>query len=175
MDYITKPTSRKELRKFSKVFRFLFGVTDDNSPFPVLNALEILPDVFKGTTLSIVEDNDLLPNVPARCFPDEYGNFTIEIKETVYKGAFEKQIGAYLDFICHEICHIFLFKIGFTPVVERSFGNNEIPPCKSVEWQAKALCGEVMMPYDATAKMSSRDIVTVYHVSKASAKKKKKY
>ena len=102
MDYITKPTSRKELRKFSKVFRFLFGVTDDNSPFPVLNALEILPDVFKGTTLSIVEDNDLLPNVPARCFPDEYGNFTIEIKETVYKGAFEKQIGAYLDFICHE-------------------------------------------------------------------------
>ena len=78
MDYITKPTSRKELRKFSKVFRFLFGVTDDNSPFPVLNALEILPDVFKGTTLSIVEDNDLLPNVPARCFPDEYGNFTIE-------------------------------------------------------------------------------------------------
>ena len=125
MDYITKPTSRKELRKFSKVFRFLFRVTDDNSPFPVLNALEILPDVFKGTTLSIVEDNDLPPNVPARCFPDEYGNFTIEIKETVYKGAFEKQIGAYLDFICHEICHIFLFKIGFTPVVERSFGNNE--------------------------------------------------
>ena len=123
MDYITKPTSRKELRKFSKVFRFLFGVTDDNSPFPVLNALEILPDVFKGTTLSIVEDNDLLPNVPARCFPDEYGNFTIEIKETVYKGAFEKQIGAYFDFICHEICHIFLFKIGFTPIVERSFGN----------------------------------------------------
>ena len=128
MDYITKPTSRKELRKFSKVFRFLFGVTDDNSPFPVLNALEILPDVFKGTTLSIVEDNDLLPNVPA-----------------------------------------------FTPVVERSFGNNEIPPCKSVEWQAKALCGEVMMPYDATAKMSSREIVTVYHVSKASANYRKKY
>lgn len=175
MDYITKPTSRKELRKFSKVFRFLFGVTDDNSPFPVLNALEILPDVFKGTTLSIVEDNDLLPNVPARCFPDEYGNFTIEIKETVYKGAFEKQIGAYLDFICHEICHIFLFKIGFTPVVERSFGNNEIPPCKSVEWQAKALCGEVMMPYYATAKMTCQEIITKYHVSKASANYRKKY
>lgn len=58
----------------------------------MLNALKILPDVFKGTTLSIVEDNDLPPNVPARCFPDEYGNFTIEIKETVYKGHLKNRL-----------------------------------------------------------------------------------
>ena len=141
----------------------------------MLNALEILPDVFKGTILSIVEDDDLPPNIPAICFPDECGNFTIKIKDTVYKGAYEKQIGAYFDFICHEICHAFLFKIGFTPIVERSFGNNEIPPCKSVEWQAKALCGEVMMPYNATAKMTCREIMTKYHVSKASANYRKRY
>lgn len=175
MDYITKSTNREEIRKFSKFFRFIFGVNDDKSPFPVLEALEKFPDVFKGSNFVIVEDDELPANVPARCSPDEFGNFTIEIKELVYKGAFDKGIGAYLGFICHEICHVFLYKIGFTPIIERSFGNNEIPPYKSVEWQAKALCGEVMMPYEATADMTCDEIMTVYHVSKSSAKYRKNY
>ena len=67
------------------------------------------------------------------------------------------------------MCHGFLFKIGYTPIVERSFGNNEIRPFESVEWQAKALCGEVMMPYEATKNMSLEEIVEKYHVSKGSA------
>lgn len=175
MDYITKSTSRDELRKFSHFFRYLFGINDDISPFPVLEALEKLPDVFKGSNYLIVEDDDLPANVPARCYSDDLGNFTIEIKVSVYKGAFEKKIGAYLGFICHEICHIFLFKIGFTPIVERSFGNNEIRPFESVEWQAKALCGEVMMPYAATACMTCEEIMEKYHVSKSSALYRKKY
>lgn len=175
MDYITKSVSRKELRKFSHIFRYLFGVNDDYSPFPVLHALEKMPDVFKDSHYLIVEDEALPANVPARCYPDEHGNFTIEIKASIYKGAYEKNIGAYLGFICHEICHVFLFKIGFTPIVERSFGNNEICPFKSVEWQAKALCGEVMMPYAATANMTCEDIMVKYHVSKSSAEYRKKY
>lgn len=91
MDYITKATNREELRKFSKFFRFIFGVKNDKSPFPVLEALEKLPDVFKGSNFVIVEDDELPANVPARCSPDEFGNFTIEIKESVYKGAFDKK------------------------------------------------------------------------------------
>ena len=175
MDYITKATNREEIREFSRILRYLFGVKNDNSPFPVLDALEKLPDVFKGSNYVIVEDDELPANVPARCSPDEFGNFTIEIKALVYNGAFDKKIGAYLSFICHEICHIFLYKVGFTPIIERSFGNNEIPPYKSVEWQAKALCGEVMMPYAATIDMSCDEIMAKCHVSKSSAKYRKKY
>lgn len=175
MDYITKPTTREDIRNFSKIFRIIFGVEDDNAPFPVLNALEKMPDIFKGSNYIIVEDGDLPTNVPARCLLNEFGNFTLEIKESIYKGAYENQVGAYLGFICHEICHVFLYKIGFTPIIERSFGNNKIPSYESVEWQAKALCGEVMMPYNATADMSCEEIMNVYHVSKGSARYRKRY
>ena len=88
MDYITHPTSREELRMFSRVFRYLFGINDDISAFPVLRALEMLPDVFPGSSYEIVEDDVLPANVPARCILDSQGNFTIEIKESIYKGAF---------------------------------------------------------------------------------------
>ena len=88
MDYITHPTSREELRMFSRVFRYLFGINDDISAFSVLRALEMLPDVFPGSSYEIVEDDVLPANVPARCILDSQGNFTIEIKESIYKGAF---------------------------------------------------------------------------------------
>ncbi len=110
----------------------------------------------------------------ARCIPNDQGGFTIEIKESIYVGAYEKQIGAFLGFICHEICHIFLFRIGFTPIFERSFENNELPAYCSVEWQAKALCAEVMIPYEETKGMSVSSIENTYHVSKAFAKNRKK-
>ena len=110
----------------------------------------------------------------AQCTPNDQGGFTIEIKESVYAGAYENQIGAFLGFICHEICHIFLFRIGFTPIFERSFENNELPAYCSVEWQAKALCAEVMIPYDETEGMSASLIENTYHVSKAFAKNRKK-
>ena len=87
---------------------------------------------------------------------------------------FLKKIGAFLGFICHEICHIFLFKIGFTPVYERSFADNTIPAYCSVEWQAKALCAEVMIPYQETIGMNVQDIYTTYHCSKAFAENRVK-
>ena len=49
MDYITKALSRKEIRVFSRIFRRLFGINDDISEFPVLYALERVPEVFKDT------------------------------------------------------------------------------------------------------------------------------
>lgn len=49
MDYITKALSRKEIMVFSRIFRRLFGINDDISEFPVLYALERVPEVFKDT------------------------------------------------------------------------------------------------------------------------------
>ncbi|MDO4555100.1 MAG: hypothetical protein Q4B70_08165 [Lachnospiraceae bacterium] len=157
MDYKTKPTSRKDLRRFSAYMRKLFDVPLTGE-FPVLYALDKLSDVFSGCNYEVVDDKKLPPQTMARCTPNDRHGFTIEIKETVYNGAYDKQIGAFLGFICHEICHVFLFEIGFTPVFERSFADNELPAYCSVEWQAKALCAEVMVPYEETVGMKVHDI-----------------
>ena len=168
MDYLTKPTSRIALRQLAPFVRALFGV-DSHSKFPVLDALEKLPDVFPGSLYTIVQDYYLPADTPARCRPDEDGNFVIEIKESVYNGAYYKNIGAYRGFIMHEICHIFLYKVGFTPIYTRSFENNRIPAYCSVEWQTKALCGEIMMPYAETRGMCRDMIISTFGVSKGFA------
>ncbi len=170
MDYITKPVSRAALRKIGAVIRGVFGCKSDNEPFPVLDALEKLPDIVSNTNWCIVEDDDLPKNVFAQCRQTFDGGFIIEIKQTVYDGAHHDKNTAFLSFICHEICHIVLFYLGFTPISERSIPNNaEVESFRCVEWQAKALCGEVTIPYEATKGMAAREIVEKYHVTKQSA------
>ncbi len=174
MDYKTKPMSRKDARFLSQILRTLFHV-DLHGKFPVLHALEKLRDIFPNSTFEIVSDNALSVNNPARCFPNTDGGFTIQIKESVYEGARKYDTGAYRDHITHEICHIFLFSIGYIPIVERSFREYELKPFESVEWQAKALCGELMMPYEETKKMNPYDIMDRYGVSESQAFYRKKY
>lgn len=168
MDYITKPTSREELRLHAKRFRKLFEIAPNGS-FPVLECLEKLPDIFNGSTYSVVEDCELAPKTMAQCYLNEEGTgFVIEIKESVYEGALRGN-GAFRGFICHELCHVYLFYMGFRPLFQRAFDNNKIPPYRSVEWQAKALCGEVMIPFYESEGLSQNDLVSKYEVSKAFA------
>lgn len=173
MDYKTKGTSRKKIRAFAKYFRELFDVPM-TGPFPVLEALEKIPDVFENCNYEVVDDHVLSGNTMAACTPNDIGGFTIEIKESVYKGAYENDSGACRCFITHEICHVFLFKIGYTPLFERSYADRELPRYCSVEWQAKALCGEVMIPFEESTGMTQKQISETYQVSKESAKMRKK-
>lgn len=173
MDYQTKPTSRNDLRQYGKIFRELFNVPEAG-PFPVLEALELLADVFPNCNYIIVEDGALPYQTMAQCSQNEAGGYTIEIKETIYRGAYEDEVGAFLGFICHELCHIFLFYIGFRPIFARSFANNELPAYCSVEWQAKALCAEVMIPFDESSGMKPAELMKRYHVSRAFAVKRYK-
>ncbi len=167
MDYQTKPISRNDLRRLSRYFRKLFHVSE-SGPFPVIEVLDHICDIFPGSNYIVVEDKQLPPKVMARCSFNDTGGMTIEIKETVYNGAYQGN-GAFLGFICHEICHLFLFTIGYTPIVNRSFEEGELPAYCSVEWQAKALCGEVMIPFEESRGMTKTEIVETYHVSKAFA------
>lgn len=171
MDYKTKGTSVADMRRCARILRRLFHVPQ-TGPFPVLEVLDKISDVFKGSKYEIVDDSTMPPNTVARCFPNDQNGYTIEIKETIYVGAFEKQQGAFLGFICHEICHVFLFYAGFTPIFERSFKDNELPAYCSVEWQAKALCSAVMMPIEETRGMDPEEIIRKYHVSKAFANRR---
>lgn len=172
MDYKTKPTTRAVLRKFSKVFRAVYEVSEEGK-FPVLDSLEKLPNVFPNCSFEILDDRELPHNTMAQCYQNERGGFTIAIKESVYSGAY-RGIGSYLGFICHEMCHVFLFYIGFTPVFECSFNDREIPAFCSVEWQAKALCAEVMIPYEESKGMNEKEIIKCFNVSKAFAAKRVK-
>ena len=169
MDYETKPTSRKDLREFSVILRQIFDVPSSGA-FPVLEVLDRIPDVFPGSCYSIVPDGDLPPKTMAQCTPNDAGGITIEIKESVYDGAYQHGVGALRGFICHELCHVFLFYIGFTPIYARTFEDGELPPYRSVEWQAKALCGEVMIPYEESRGMNAKDISKIYQVSDAFAR-----
>lgn len=174
MDYLTRATNRKELRSLSALFRHLFGVEKGGS-FPVLEILDKIPEVFTGSDYSIVEDKELPANVPAQCILTGDETFEIQIKESVYEGAYTRNVGGYRAHILHEVCHAFLYMLGFRPIVQRSFKNGQIAPYSSVEWQAKALCGEIMMPYNETADMSEQEIMRVYGVSEAQAHYRKKY
>jgi len=139
-----------------------------------LEALDKVSDIFENCNYIIVPDKKLPPKTMAQCIQNDMDGFTIEIKESVYVGAYEKRIGAFLGFICHEICHIFLFAIGFTPIYARSVENNVIPPYRSVEWQAKALCAEVMIPFEESKGMKEEEIIRKYMVSKAFAQNRRR-
>ena len=173
MDYETKPVSRSDLRKYASILRMVFHVPD-TGPFPILELLDKIPDVFEGSNYVIVEDKELSPNTMAQCTPNDTGGFTIEIKQSVYEGAYKHHTGALLGFICHELCHVFLFNIGYTPIYARRFEEGVLPAYRSVEWQAKALCGEVMIPYEESRGMKLKAIQEIYQVSEGFAKFRRK-
>lgn len=172
MDYLTYPTNRKALRRLSAELRKLCGVPL-SGPFPVLLILDKLRDLFFGCDYIILSDDEFTRQTMARCKPNDRGGYTIEIRESVYERAYQGR-GADLGFICHEICHIFLFSKGFTPIFERSFEPKSLPPFRSVEWQAKYLCGEVMIPFKESIGMSENKIIDYYHVSKSYARSRVK-
>lgn len=173
MDYKTKPTTRAELRKLADAFDILAG-TRDCLYKPVVELLDKITDIMPFVHYEIVDDNTFGINVPARGYFGLDGNYTIEIKEYVYEGAIQG-IGAYRGFIMHEIFHPFLYTLGFVPLYERSFKNGELSPYESVEWQVKAITGEYMMNYDQTKDLSKDEIIKECGVSKAFARKRKKY
>ena len=55
-----------------------------------------------------------------------------------------------------------------------SFDEKDIPTYCRVERQAKALCGEVMIPYEESRGMTAKMIEEKYHVSKAFAQVRRK-
>ncbi len=175
MDYETKPTNRKELRLYAKLFRSITKVGQDTRMDPVA-MLDMLPDIegFEDVHYEILDDNELPCNVPAQCNQNEYG-YIIQIKNSVYKGAAENNIGGYRMHIMHEIMHVFADKLGFKPIYSRTIIAKDTPCYRRLEWIVKALAGEVMMPYEATQNMSVEQIMTTYGVSEKAAEKRKTY
>ena len=174
MDYETRPTSRKELRSCSKLFRSICKVSE-NEPINPLVILENLPDLegFGDVRVEVLYNDELPGNVPAQCTKDDEG-YLIQIKGSVYERAYEKNSGGDRMHIMHEIMHTFADKLGFKPVFARRLSTT-IPSYMSLEWIVKALAGEVMMPYEATRNMSKEQLMKIYGVSEAAANKRLTY
>lgn len=176
MDYKTKPISRNDLRMIARWIRHIFNCKNKYR-FNVIYAFETIHDIFPQITTEIIDDtsvdgiSDL--KVPAACSPNMNGDYHIIVRESIYSGACEG-IGGYRAHILHEICHAILCLLGFTPILDRSFGNNEIKPnYLSMEWQAKALTGEVLVPYEETIGMSIKRIKFLCKVSDSLARYRK--
>lgn len=174
MDYEIKPTSRRDLRLYARLFRTICGFSENEAIDPV-RLLDRLPDLegFKDVRYEIVYNNNLPSNVPAQCLTTEDG-YLIQIKECVYLGASEKKIGGHRMHIMHEIMHMYLDKLGFKPIFSRQL-TKETPAYRRLEWAVMAIAGEVMMPYEATKGLTEKELMKEYGVSQSAARKRLKY
>jgi len=168
MDYQTKPTSRSELRTIAQWFRHLMGCKNKYR-FNVITAFEKIHQIFPQITTEIIEtkSTSVIANldVPCACIPNYNGCYHIVVRENIYIGA-ARGVGGYRAHILHEISHAVLCILGFLPILERMFNNNEIVPVfTSVEWQAKALTGEILIPHQVTKGLSRKKIKFLCQVS----------
>lgn len=172
MDYRTKSTSREKLRELAKIIRQDIFKCEDKYYFDVIKAFEMLPYLSNNsvTTEIVSDDDEELGVSPSTMTFDENGEkYVIKIKESVYEKAYFKKSGGYRMHIMHEICHFLLFIFGFTPYFDRTYRNYELKPYESIEWQAKALAGEILIPYDATKNLTEKQIKRRCRVSKEAA------
>jgi len=168
---MTKPISRSDLRVIAKAFRARFGCKN-KLRFNVINAYERFPSLFPNVVTQIIDDDDdscMPSNIPSSCTLSSDGTLEIRIRQKVYDGACDG-VGGYRAHILHEMCHAILIMMGFSPIMGRAFKNNQIEPYRSMEWQAKALAGEILVPYERTKGMSVKQIMAYCGVSKACAK-----
>lgn len=169
MDYESRLSlTRIQVREISKFARRMLKIK--TVKFPVLKALEKLIDKFPNNLYyRIFPDDEFETNVMAELFPEGNDVYCIKIRETVYEKAVNGD-RASLGFICHEMCHFILIHIfDAGPVMyvtksglayARSFKDKELPRYKSMEWQAMALCGEIMIPYEICKDYSFKQIVS---------------
>ena len=159
--------NRIQVREISRFVRMMLKIK--TVKFPVLKSLERLIDKFPNNLYyCILPDDEFETNVMAVLVPEGNDFYCIKIRESVYEKAV-KGDRACLGFICHEMCHfvlIHIFEAG--PVMyendnglayARYVKDNELPRYKSMEWQAMALCGEIMIPYEKCKNCTFKQIV----------------
>lgn len=178
MDGITHPTSRLFLREIATKFRERFSQT--NLYVNVLSLIEIFPIYFPKCVILIVPDDEMEDAIPTSIEEQILNNedkYIIKIKESVHERAYKGSGGDRMHII-HEISHYILIEeYGFKPINARSYGTDisvKYKPC-SMEWQAKALAGEIMMPYEMTKDMIWHEIAQKCGVSAEAALKRTKY
>ena len=162
IDYTVEPKSRNDLRELAEVFRKTLRL-ENSLYFPIVQMLDILPEVFSDFSYEIVPDYVL----PKQCHAQtDIKTGHITIKESVYDGACSGN-GRDRMTIAHEIGHYFMLCVqGFK--LQRNF-SNAVPSYKNPEWQAKCFAGELMIPKKLVKNMNPFMIAKVCGVSSEAA------
>lgn len=170
MDYETKPTSRRQLRIIAKLIRNKYNIK--TIEFPVLKILDQLIEDNPDDLFYVVEDDKKFDkNVMCYITSASTDGYCIHIRNSVYAGAVNN-VGSCLGFICHELAHFILMHLfDFKAIINcETNPKRNISHCKSVEWQAKALCGELMIPYEECKSLDIKEIIKLTKSSEKQAK-----
>lgn len=169
MDYrANKGLSRKSIRFIAYIIRQEYNIK--TIKLPVLKLLEWTVSRHSSNLFyEVNEDEYFEEGVQAYCEPinGNYEDCCIHIRESVYNKAL-KDDGSALGIITHELCHYYLiFILGIKPDFRYNYQSKdeEIKPYLSIEWQAKALCGELMIPYE---KCKNKTLNQIMYITKSS-------
>ena len=155
--------SRKQVRDIAKLTRKAFGI--ETLLFPVVKVLDLIEVEFPDNIYHVVEDDSLFEyNTMAYLEEEQNDCYCIHIRKTIYEGACKGWRNC-LGFINHEISHFILVGVlGIKPKRNNAgepivYARKIAPLCKSMEWQAMALCGELMIPYEECKNMTEKQII----------------
>lgn len=155
--------SRQQIRDIAEWIRKFFCIK--TLCFPVMKVLNLIELKFPDQVYHIVEEDSLFEkDCMAYLSAEEDDCYCIHIRRTVYEGAC-KGHRSHLSFINHEIAHFFLVHVcGVKPRYNATgkpivYARKVVPCYRSTEWQAMALSGELMIPYDKCKDMTFDQIV----------------
>lgn len=162
--YSIEPKSRADLRKLANELRNILGL-QNILWIPIVEILDVLPDIFPDFSYEIVEDTEMPASIHAET---DIKTGHIRIKESVYNRACNGE-GRDRMTIAHEIGHYFTicycdFKIYC------NYAEGNIPSYRDPEWQAKCFAGEFMVSKKLTKNMTPREISISCGVSIDAAK-----
>ena len=170
MDFETTPITRDNIRYFANLIRKNYKIR--TIKFPVLKFLEKIEEYTNDAVSYLVEDDMCFESgvmAYIECSED-FTNYCIHIRESVYVKAYQDS-HADIGYIMHEICHYFMIGVlGCRPNMSICCTTNKIPAYKSAEWQAMALCGELMIPYERCKNKTLNQICSVTGSSRAQAR-----
>lgn len=138
-NYKVEAKSRENLRRLAMSFRQYLGL-GDTLYFPIVQILDVLPELFNGFNCEIVEDSVFPDNIHA---DTDIRTGNIRIKESVYERACRGE-GRDRMTIAHELGHYLMLCVcGFK--LERNFSGAKTKTCCDPEWQAKCFAGELLV------------------------------
>ncbi len=163
MGYISEPLSRQMIRNLAVEIRKRLGLFMTEY-MPVVWILENLHHFDPDAHFEIVQKEELEEGEHAVTEPLTR---TIKIREDVYENACNG-VGRDRMTIAHELAHFMLICL-LGVKLARTF-DNDIPPYRDPEWQAKCLAGELMMPVHIIEGRTPEDIAILCGVSVEAAR-----
>lgn len=164
MVIIAEPIQRSRLRELATKLRELSG-NSDTLYFPIVKFTEHkMPFWFNGFHLEIMPKSYFPPDIHGETSIDER---VIRIREDVYHGAI-RGMGRDRMTLAHEVGHYILL-VAKGLKLYRSFEGVQIEAYRDPEWQAKALAGELLCPFNLIKGMATPQIALACGVSDEAA------